>query len=96
MIFGDLVEHILKQHESEKKLIKMKISQKECNFGCGECKLKFISEEAMKYHCSWKHSQTNESGRNECKLCYINFDVAPKRWKHVHGSIKTTLMKWKL
>jgi len=93
--FVELIEHILTSHESDKKIIKMKISEEDCKFACDQCNLKFFSKDVLEYHIDCKHrrnkvcapkpNKPSKEDVSKCILCHVEFESRKQIQNHVHN-----------
>ena len=77
--FSVFVKHILSAHKSDKKLLREKITQRECTFGCSNCILSFISKDVLDYHMS-KHG-TNKKNPIDINAKLVKCDSCTSTFK---------------
>ena len=86
--FSVFTKHILSAHKSDKALLREKISQTECKFGCPNCILAFITKDVLDYHMSKQHGSLEKNPIDRLIKC----DSCPSTFK-LHKSLRYHKLK---
>ena len=89
--FSVFIKHILAAHKSDKTLLREKISQAECKFGCPNCIQAFITKDVLDYHMSKQHG-SSEKNPIDINARLIKCDSCPSSFK-LHRSLRHHKLK---